>query len=940
MGLRSAHGSMVLAALWVAACVDQGAAACRDECADEASATCTIDGRIISCVRAPDGCLVRARPEPCPSGRCEAGACVPLVRDCVDACDEEGRTECAGPSVRTCVRFGACLAWSLPIACEAGECVAGVCATCSDGRANGQETDVDCGGICPRSCAVGKACRAYTDCVSGGCSRGECAPASSCGNGRQDGEESAKDCGGGCAPCVTGLACRADADCVTRLCRGGSCREPTCLDGVQNQDETDVDCGGRCLVDCSVGARCRLASDCASGLCEASLCAAPDLCANGVQDGAETDVDCGGRCRLCASGRSCQADVDCRSSSCVSGRCAEPTCGDGRRNLDESDVDCGGSCAVKCDVDHLCRNAEDCLSGVCADGVCRTCDTPCPQADASRCVGDLVQICTQDANGCRAWSAATACAAGLSCSGVTGACEPVGCGSVTADGECVSASRIRRCLTTTGAGRPLLLENDCAPGESCSVIAGVGAQCVPAISCAGAAFCAADGSLSTCVQGVTVATACAAGCSADNPVAAYCSPAPGLPVTTLTGNVQYEWRWLSFYKNGWTTPSARPAAGFLVLSYAMLPGATEATLLDSTVTSSDPADAGSFTVAIQDPPAAGDYITVTSFAASPTGLMRLVVADPDLAAGSYSAGTAGASPKVWSWSYSTQILANTGGAILIDTAHGAAAAGLFSEAKRVIDRTDSFYGRDGMTLLLWLGFGAEWDCGNCFARYTTQRFNQTFVSQIWVSGDTNVETYWSLAVVDHELGHWAMNSFGTQPSEAGRHFMTVPTFPGQAWSEGFATWFSSAMRDDPIYYARGQNLMFWADLGLRGYAYNYPWQRPDVADPDGLQQKVDENEVAAILWEVSSVAGIDTVRTQLGSDRMRIQPFGRGYTTKTWDVYPNGLFLNVVDTGRSTPFLADMLDALACAGVATTTIDGATEPTVHYPYDATQPICQ
>ncbi|MBX3186537.1 MAG: DUF1554 domain-containing protein [Labilithrix sp.] len=47
--------------------------------------------------------------------------------------------------------------------------------TCSDGVANGTETDVDCGGSCATRCARGKLCQASTDCVNGTiCENGRC----------------------------------------------------------------------------------------------------------------------------------------------------------------------------------------------------------------------------------------------------------------------------------------------------------------------------------------------------------------------------------------------------------------------------------------------------------------------------------------------------------------------------------------------------------------------------------------------------------------------------------------------------------------------------------------------------------------------------------------------------------------------------------------------
>ena len=95
---------------------------------------------------------------------------------------------------------------------------------------------------------------------------------------------------------------------------------------------------------------------------------APD-CDDGVLNGDETDVDCGGICSLCDDGLACTDADDCLSGLCGEGVCLEPTCTDGVLNQDESDGDCGGSCEP-CDDGSACNGADDCGSGVCDESVC------------------------------------------------------------------------------------------------------------------------------------------------------------------------------------------------------------------------------------------------------------------------------------------------------------------------------------------------------------------------------------------------------------------------------------------------------------------------------------------------------------------------------------------------------------------------------------------
>jgi hypothetical protein len=66
------------------------------------------------------------------------------------------------------------------LACAAAPaCMVAMPATCTDGRKNGDESDVDCGGACPR-CDDAAACAQNGDCASGLCGGGACVRASSC----------------------------------------------------------------------------------------------------------------------------------------------------------------------------------------------------------------------------------------------------------------------------------------------------------------------------------------------------------------------------------------------------------------------------------------------------------------------------------------------------------------------------------------------------------------------------------------------------------------------------------------------------------------------------------------------------------------------------------------------------------------------------------------
>ena len=104
----------------------------------------------------------------------------------------------------------------------------------------------------------------------------------------------------------------------------------------------------------------------------------PDLapsarCNDRVRDGDESDVDCGGSCPACPVGATCGSPCDCLTNSCFTGRCvaAPMQCADGTRDSDETDVDCGGSLCGPCADGKLCRSCGDCRSGTCIAGRCQ-----------------------------------------------------------------------------------------------------------------------------------------------------------------------------------------------------------------------------------------------------------------------------------------------------------------------------------------------------------------------------------------------------------------------------------------------------------------------------------------------------------------------------------------------------------------------------------------
>jgi hypothetical protein len=212
---------------------------------------------------------------------------------------------------------------------------------------------------------------------------------------------------------------------------------------------------------------------------------------------------------------------------------------------------------------------------------------------------------------------------------------------------------------------------------------------------------------------------------------------------------------------------------------------------------------------------------------------------------------------------------------------------------------------------------------------------------MWLPGGDRDQGYWADPVTVHEHGHWAMRSFSAPPSEGGTHVLGAPVYPGMAWSEGFATWFSSDLRDSPIFYDKQNGSVFWLDLSARSYSGGARWRVP--VPSAGLMQLMDENEVAAMLWSLrnSSSGAADQMYAAFGSERLTAGRFPRGYTAHYWtELDASGNPVGAIDTRVPAPFLADFLDALMCAGFSRAAMDAATQPASRYPYPSGSPLCR
>jgi hypothetical protein len=92
-----------------------------------------------------------------------------------------------------------------------------------------------------------------------------------CSDGKLDGQETDVDCGGPtCSPCAVGEKCLVNSDCASMACDSVTlmCDTSHCVDGHKDADETDVDCGGPTCPHCAVGKQCLVDTDCVNNACD------------------------------------------------------------------------------------------------------------------------------------------------------------------------------------------------------------------------------------------------------------------------------------------------------------------------------------------------------------------------------------------------------------------------------------------------------------------------------------------------------------------------------------------------------------------------------------------------------------------------------------------------------------------------------------------------
>lgn len=508
------------------------------------------------------------------------------------------------------------------------------------------------------------------------------------------------------------------------------------------------------------------------------------------------------------------------------------------------------------------------------------------------------------------------------------------CQGYPPEGACVAPNHVYRCVIPTGNGAPVLSLVECGVTEQCADDGGQ-ARCelLPGTCTPGDTECKDSGTQRACDEhGQWQERVCAQGCQT-SPLGAVCA---SVVTTRYAGTLSYEARGPNFELTDWSASTVvLPARGVLIVS------SRDGQIIDATITDAQ----GEYEIDIPATLEDGDEIFAMLVRPGAGGNgVAFAVMQPDFSGDNeenpFQAG-AGPDPQHWFWSIDPSVTPS-GSTLTVTEQLGSGAVRVFENLRAAYDLTAEHYGEGDRSLVVWLRLNTSWTCGACFFDLAVNAGGLLFDSQIVLPATAMDTSYWSDPVTSHELGHWVMSTFGRSPGEGGAHCVGIATFPGQAWSEGWATGFSSVIRSDERYYDKQDGSFFWLDLEERTYfGQGQPWQRASATDENGLLQRIDEFEVSAMIWGLHDIGGVsmETLLDALASPLMTSAPFGRGYTRHTWSVGQGCVQQNIVDLGTSQPMFADYLDALVCGGVSEGVIDAATVPQTFYPYPSGAPLC-
>lgn len=477
------------------------------------------------------------------------------------------------------------------------------------------------------------------------------------------------------------------------------------------------------------------------------------------------------------------------------------------------------------------------------------------------------------------------------------------CGPVPPEGICAGPRSIDRCVGFWYAGFRVERE-DCEEDEVCRQDE-TGAACHPAPDpCKGLEpYCTEEGNLKFCRGGDWDERPCDHGCVVGGLGPACRGPNPGSVVRT--GSVFYDHFLPNEGYTGWSK-ALRPAAGLTANSLS------DGEIFDVSAVGED----GTYEVLVPEWPGEGDgMIFVANLESEEEGVPTVVVRHPLESGGSWADG------PIFSWSQrygeSKAIIREADGSGALQVFQG-----LLSAA-----RWNATFFDSAPQLTAWVALNENVICEACY--FPSSR-------KIVMSG-MNGPHYKSDATIFHELGHYFydVSGAGAAYGEEGHHCLGVPVPPAQALEEGHASWYAAELLGDSRIHSESHGTFYYWDIGARTYSGGRTHLFKEPNPKRGLDQKVNETWVAAVLWDLGEEFGSsDPIHRALFRREVR-EP--SRYTAKYWTRESCETW-NPVESWLPAPILADLLDALVCSGFPRGLVDTIVWP--HYPYDSSAPRCR
>ena len=220
------------------------------------------------------------------------------------------------------------------------------------------------------------------------------------------------------------------------------------------------------------------------------------------------------------------------------------------------------------------------------------------------------------------------------------------------------------------------------------------------------------------------------------------------------------------------------------------------------------------------------------------------------------------------------------------------------------------------------------DCSACFFDGPADGVTiegDAFDARIELSGRSDTPAHWARSTLAHEVGHWVMRAYSRSPSEQGQHSFDLPSSPGLAYKEGWATAFgqrvvgkSSGAELEPLYLSMQLNQVVWVNLRSLKSTFG-PIELP--APEQGVMQPLNEFLVASALWKLWMKSGT------LSGPSLGIGDAGM------LTVLESQRLRGGLDRGYPGPDLLDALDACVCTQQATSANLAEVLAPLRYPWD-------